>query len=113
MHEEFALQYADRRAKEKGYHSYRVVYREFVIPANEKLKFQAYNEVWLMTYISWGMQVISDYGRYNDTRQQGIVENSYEHADVIEIINSGKAKGTIRFLQVILKTRTDGTPHKT
>lgn len=108
MGEEFALRYADRRAKERGYESYRIVYREFVIPPNGTLKFQANNELWLITYIAWGLIVKSDYGRYENWYTQGITENAHEHADRIEIINTRKYQRTVRFLQVILKTTDDG-----
>ncbi len=109
MSEEFALQYADRRAKERGYDSYRIVYREFVIPAKGMLKFQANNEFWLITHIEGGLMVKSDYGRYEHGVAQGIIENAHEHGDSIEIINSREEQSTIRFLQVILKTRDDGS----
>ena len=109
MGEEFALQYADRRAKERGYENYRVVYREFMIPANGTLKFQAYNELWLITHITWGLIVKSDYGRYQNWYAQGVVENMHEHADRIEILNTRNYQRKIRFLQVILKTKTDGS----
>ncbi len=109
MREEFALQYADRRAKERGYDNYRIVYREFVLPGKGVLKFQANNELWLITYIAWGLIVKSDYGRYENWHTQGIVENSHEHADRIEIMNSRDEQSTIRFLQVILKTKSDGS----
>lgn len=109
MREEFALQYADRRAKERGFDNYRIVYREFMIPPNGTLKFQANNEIWLVTYIAWGLIVKSDYGRYDNWYTQGIVENAHEHGDQIEIINTRKYQRTIRFLQVILKTKDDGS----
>lgn len=108
MGEEFALHYADRRAKERGYNDYRIVYREFVIPPKGVLKFQANNELWLITYIAWGLLVKSEYGRYENWYTQGIVENSHEHADRIEIINTQNQQGIIRFIQVILKTKEDG-----
>lgn len=107
MREEFAIQYADRRAKERGYDKYRIVYREFMIPANGKLKFKAHNELWLVTYIAWGLIVKSDYGRYDNWYTQGIIENAHEHGDQIEIINTRKYQRTIRFLQVILKTENN------
>ncbi|MBL0683601.1 hypothetical protein [Aquimarina mytili] len=109
MREEFAIQYADRRAKERGYDTYRIVYREFVIPAKGMLKFQANNELWLVTHIAWGLIVKSDYGRYENWFTQGIVENSHEHGDHIEIRNAKDEQGMIRFLQVILKTKDDGS----
>ncbi|GAA4275951.1 hypothetical protein [Aquimarina mytili] len=109
MQEEFAIQYADRRAKERGYDSYRIVYREFVIPAEGMLKFHANNELWLITHIGWGLIVKSDYGRHEHWYTQGIVENSYEHGDHIEIRNARDEQATIRFLQVILKTKDDGS----
>ncbi len=109
MHEEFALQYADRRAKEKGFENYRIVYREFIIPAMGMLKFQAYNEIWLVTYIDWGLMVKSDYGRYDNWYTKEIRENMHEHADRIEITNTRKYQRKIRFLQVILKTNDDGS----
>ncbi len=109
MREEFAVTYADRRAKERGYENYRIVYREFVIPPEGALKFQGYNEIWLVTYISWGLIVKSPYGRYTNWYTQGIVENTHEHADRIEIINTRKYQRKIRFLQVILKKEEDGS----
>ncbi|KAA1244526.1 hypothetical protein [Aquimarina sp. RZ0] len=109
MREEFALHYAERRAKERGYDSYRIVYREFMIPSGGMLKFQATNEIWLITYIAWGLIVKSDYGRYDNWYTQGIIENAHEHGDRIEIINTRKYQRTIRFLQVILKTEDDGS----
>ncbi|WP_299432090.1 hypothetical protein [uncultured Aquimarina sp.] len=109
MREEFALQYAERRAKERGFDQYRIVYREFMIPPNGMLKFQANNEIWFVTYIAWGLIVKSDYGRYDNWYTQGIVENVHEHADRIEIINTRKYQRTIRFLQVILKTKDNGS----
>lgn len=109
MREEFALQYAERRAKERGYENYRIVHREFMIPPSGMLKFQANNEIWLVTYIAWGLIVKSDYGRYDNWYTQGIVENAHEHGDRIEIINTRKYQRTIRFLQVILKTKDDGS----
>jgi len=114
MREEFALQYADRRAKERGFDHYRIVYREFIIPANGALKFQVYNELWLVTHISWGLIVTSSYGKYTRWYAQGITENTHEHGDRIEIVNTRKYQRTIRFIQVILKTQDDGgTTEKT
>ncbi|TPN82943.1 hypothetical protein [Aquimarina algicola] len=107
MREDFALHYADRRAKERGYDAYRIVYREFVIPAMGSLKFQAYNELWLVTHIDWGLMVKSDYGRYDHWYTKEIRENAHEHGDRIEIVNTRKYQRKIRFLQVILKTNTD------
>jgi len=109
MQEEFALHYAERRAKERGYTGFQIVYREFVIPEDGVLKFQAYNELWLITFIDWGLIVKSDYGRYQNWFAKGIIENAHEHADRIEIINTLKERRTIRFLQVILKTKADDT----
>ncbi len=109
MREEFALEYAQRRAKERGYDQYRIVYREFIIPPNGALKFQAYNELWLVTYIAWGLVVKSSYGKYTNWYTQGMTENSHEHGDRIEIINTRKYQRTIRFIQVILKTKDDGS----
>ncbi len=109
MREEFALQYAERRAKEKDFENYRVVYRDFTIPKNGTLRFQAHNEIWLITHISWGLIVKSDYGQYNNWFKQGINENSHEHAGRIEITNVRKYQRTIRFIQVILKTKDDGS----
>ena len=109
MREEFAIQYAALRAKERGYDTHRVVYREFVLPANGTLKFQAHNELWLITHISWGLIVKSDYGRYTHWYTQGILENTNEHGDTIEIINTRNYQRNIRFLQVILKTKDDGS----
>ncbi|UZO81375.1 hypothetical protein NBT05_02615 [Aquimarina sp. ERC-38] len=106
MSEEFALQYAKQRAKERGYDNYRIVYREFVIPANGTLKFEAYNEIWLITHITWGLIIKSDYGRYNHWYARGVIENAHEHGDQIEIVNTRKYQRTVRFLQVILKTAT-------
>ena len=108
MSEEFALHYAQKRAKERGYGSYRVIYREFVLPSKGVLKFKAYNEIWLVVQISWGVIVKSDYGRYTNWYTQGIVENVHEHGDTIEITNAQKNQATVRFLQVILKTKGDG-----
>ncbi len=109
MKEEFALPYADRRAKERGYEDYRIVYREFMIPANGMLKFQGYNELWFVIHIDWGLIVKSDYGRYDNWYAQGIVENTHEHGDRIEIMNTRKYQRKIRFLQVILKIKDDGS----
>ncbi|WP_108866865.1 hypothetical protein [Aquimarina aquimarini] len=109
MHEEFALQYADRRVKERGFENYRVVYREFIIPSNGTLTLQATNEIWLVIHIDWGVIVQSDYGRYDNWYTQGIMENAHEHGDHIEIINTRKYQRCIRFLQVILKTKNDGS----
>ncbi len=107
MGEEFALEYADRRAKERGYEKYRIVYREFMIPAEGTVKLKAHNEIWLVLYIGWGLIVKSNYGRYDNWYTSNIIENSHEHGDHIEIINTRKYQRTIRFLQVILKTVND------
>ncbi len=108
MDEGFALQYADRRVKERGFKNYRVVYREFVLPGDGTLSFQAHNEIWLVLHIDWGLIVKSDYGRYDHWYTQGITENSHEHGDKIQILNTLKEQRKIRFLQVILKTNDDG-----
>ena len=109
MCEEFAIQYAGLRAKEKGYLKYRLVYRDFTIPAEGRLELQGHNEIWLIVYIAWGLIVKSDYGRYENFYVQGNIENIHEHGDRIEIVNTRKYQRTIRFLQVILKTENDGS----
>lgn len=108
MSEEFAIEYAKRRARERGYPEYRLVYREFILPAGGRLRLTGYNEIWLVLYIAWGLIVESDYGRYQNWYVEGNVSNTHEHADQIEIINTRKYQRRIRFLQVILKTKTDG-----
>lgn len=108
MSEEFALKYAAQRASEKGFSNYRIIYREFIIPPCGTLKFQAHNEIWLLIHIDYGLTVRSAYGRYTEWDRQGITENAHEHGERIEIINKKKSPQHIRFLQVILKTETDG-----
>lgn len=104
LSQEFALHYAGIRAIEKGYPSYRIRHRVFSLAPDEIFGMKAFNELWLLTYISAGVTIESETGIYDTAATPKVDEHSVEHSGVIKMINTTDTVQTVRWIQVILKT---------
>ena len=102
MSEDFAIRYAPRRVREKGFSRYRLLFQDLNLGAGKQVQLAAYNEIWFLLEAEADISINSDYGRYN-YNDQNLTENIHEHADQIVITNSGNTAQKVKFLQVILE----------
>lgn len=103
MNVALALEYIPRRMKELGYGSdYYIRFRHFVLQANEKIEFDAYNQFFILVEEIADMSVQSDFGLF-DIAEDKINEQTYEHQGAITINNYALQINHIRFIQVIPK----------
>ena len=99
----FALEYIPRRMQELGVNNnYFLKFRHFVIPPNDKLIVDAYNEYFLLVQAGNDLIVSSEFGAY-DLFDTGINEQQYEHQGKITVTNISKISKHIKFIQVIPK----------
>lgn len=103
MSEEFAIRYAARRVKERGFSKYRLVFQDLNLKVGQQIELAAYNEIWFVTGTDNGIVISSDYGEY-DYGNENLSENIHEHADRILIKNTSALEPQkVRFIQVILE----------
>ena len=102
MREEFAIRYAPRRVRERGFSKYRLVFQDLNLKAREQIELAAYNEIWFVLGAEIGITISSDYGEY-DYSNDKLSENIHEHADRIIIKNAADQAQKVKFIQVILQ----------
>lgn len=102
MSEDFAIRYAPRRVRERGFSRYRLVFQDLNLKKRQHIELAAYNEIWFLVEADSGICVSSDYGEYN-YRNKNLSENIHEHADWIIIKNTVNEPQKVRFIQVILE----------
>ena len=101
MSEEFAIRYAPRRVRERGFR-YRLVFQDLNLKKRQHVELAAYNEIWFLIEAGSGVRISSDYGEY-DHSNPNLTENAHEHADWIIIINKAEQTRKVKFVQVILE----------
>lgn len=102
MTEEFAIRYAPKRVRERGFSKYRLVFQDLNLKARQQIELAAYNEIWFLVGADNGICISSDYGEY-DYKNKNLSENIHEHADQIIIKNTVHETQKVRFIQVILE----------
>ena len=102
MSEDFAIRYAPRRVRERGFSRYRLVFQDLNLKKRQHIELAAYNEIWFVLGADSGIAISSDYGEY-DYRNEKLPGNIHEHADQIIIKNTVHKPQKVRFIQVILE----------
>ena len=103
MSEEFAIRYALRRARERGFSKYRLLFQDLNLRPGQQIELAAYNEIWFLISADSEIVISSDYGEY-DYSNSKLSENAHEHADRIIITNNNEAESRqVIFIQVILQ----------
>ena len=102
MTEQFVINYAPQRAKERGFQKFRLDYRDINIAPDEKKEIPGYNQIWFVVDAGEGIYISSDYGVY-DADNPLLQENAHEHADWIEIENISKSTSQVKFIVVTLE----------
>jgi hypothetical protein len=103
----YALEHIPRRMRELGVNdNYFLKFRHFVIPPNDTVTIDGYNEYFFLVQAGNDLKVRSEFGVY-DLFDTGINEQQYEHQGKITITNpSSPTAGMykhIKFIQVIPK----------
>lgn len=100
-----ALEYIPRRMNELGFGSnYYIRFRHLLLPPNQTLEINAYNQFYILLDEATHFQIESDMGFY-DLAQHKTNEQSYEHQGLIRISNYAATSNTVRFIQVIPTNR--------